>query len=99
MFIAMQIEVELANLKNRLRQEAEAVETVLDAAMQQQLQALIVKQAERRDQLMKSQLQVQKDLEEQSKVTEEKCRKEIEAIELSKQAREVQSHFIRLLCI
>lgn len=84
-----QIEVELANLKNRLRQEAEAVETVLDAAMQQQLQSLIMKQAERRDQLVNNQLILQKDLEEQNKIAEEKCRQEIQAIEMSKQAREV----------
>ena len=80
--------MELANLRNRMRQEAEAVESVVAASKQTELQTLISKQAERRAELKQSQIELQKQLDE-AKSAEEKFKQEKIEIEATKQQREV----------
>jgi hypothetical protein len=81
--------MELANLRNRIRQESEAVESVVAAGKQTELQTLIVKQAERRAELKQSQIDLKKQLEEEAKMAEEKYKQEKREIEATKQEREV----------
>lgn len=81
--------MELANLRNRIRQESEAVESVVAAGKQTELQTLIVKQAERRAELKQSQIVLKKQLEEEAKMAEEKYKQEKREIEATKQEREV----------
>ena len=81
--------MELANLRNRIRQESEAVESVVAAGKQTELQTLIVKQAERRAELKQSQVDLKKQLEEEAKMAEEKYKQEKREIEATKQEREV----------
>lgn len=81
--------MELANLRNRMRQEAEAVESVVAASKQTELQTLISKQAERRAELKQSQIELQKQLEDEAKSAEEKFKQEKIEIEATKQQREV----------
>ena len=81
--------MELANLRNRIRQESEAVESVVAAGKQTELQTLIVKQAERRAELKQSQIDLKKQLEEEAKMAEEKYKQEKREIEATKQERQV----------
>ena len=80
--------MELSNLQNRLRQESEAVESVVGAAKQDELQDLIGKQAARRTELKKSQEELEHQLQVEAKRAEEKFKKELKDIEETKQARE-----------
>ena len=81
--------MELANLRNRIRQESEAVESVVAASKQTELQTLILKQSERRAELKQSQIDLKKQLEEEARMAEEKYKQEKREIEATKQEREV----------
>jgi hypothetical protein len=79
-----QVEVELANLRNRLRQENEAVESVVDAGKQQQLVSLVAKQAERRTALLQTQQKLQQEIDSQAEVAQDKLQQELQQLEQAK---------------